>query len=312
MTSLQVRPGRAIGVGIQLPEVERVVRWPEYRAMARLAEEVGFDSLWVGDHLLYRYADGHTRGPWEAWTTLAGLAEATERVQLAPFVASTAFHAPPMLAKLAATVDEISGGRLVLGLGAGWNEAEFRAFGFPFDQRIARFEEAFTIVRTLLRDGAIDFDGRFFQARDCELLPTPARAGGPPLLIGSKGERMLRIALPHVEAWNVWFSDTRNAPDGVPPLRELVDGIAREVGRDPADIERTVAVLVRLPGGEGRLQGDPEMTAPTALEGPPDVIAEGLRAYAREGIRLVQLVVDPITEASIAALAPVLDDLDRG
>src|SRR3954470_19572947 len=95
------RPGRPIGVGIQLPEVEREVRWPELRAIARRVEAVGFDSIWLGDHLLYRYASGETRGPWEAWTTLAGLAEATERVTLGPLVASTAFHAPFMLAKQA-------------------------------------------------------------------------------------------------------------------------------------------------------------------------------------------------------------------
>src|SRR6476619_3699520 len=152
-------PGRPLGVGVQLPEGDREVRCPELRAIARTAEAVGFDSIWVGDHLLYRYADGSTRGPWEAWTTLAGLAEATERIALGPLVAATAFHAPAMLAKLAGTVDEISGGRLILGLGAGWNETEFAAFGFPFDHRISRFEEAFTIIRTLLAEGHIDFDG---------------------------------------------------------------------------------------------------------------------------------------------------------
>src|SRR6476620_1329169 len=109
------RPGRPLGVGIQLPEVEREVRWPELRAIARLAEAAGFDSIWVGDHLLYRYAGGESRGPWEAWTTLAALAEATDRVALGPLVAASAFHAPFMLAKQAATVDEVSGGRLVLG-----------------------------------------------------------------------------------------------------------------------------------------------------------------------------------------------------
>jgi len=131
---------RPLRVGIQLPEVEREVRWPEYLAMAQAAEAVGFDTLWLGDHLLYRYPDGSTRAPWEAWTMLAGLAAATSRIRLGPLVASTAFHAPAMLAKLAATVDEISGGRLVLGLGAGWNETEFRAFGIPFDRRVARFD----------------------------------------------------------------------------------------------------------------------------------------------------------------------------
>ena len=161
-------------VGVQLPEVEYEPRWTALSAMARMAEDVGLDSVWVGDHYLYRDAVG-ARGPWEAWTQLAALAAVTSRVELGPLVAATAFHQPAVLAKLAATVDEISGGRLILGLGAGWNDVEFAAFGFPIEQRIARFEEAFTIIRTLLRDGRIDFAGRFYQARDCELLPRGPR-----------------------------------------------------------------------------------------------------------------------------------------
>jgi probable F420-dependent oxidoreductase len=307
------RPGRPLGVGVQLPEVEREVRWPELRAIARIAERAGFDSIWYGDHLLYRYASGETRGPWEAWTTLAGLAEATERVALGPLVAATAFHVPFMLAKQAAAVDEISGGRLVLGLGAGWNPVEFAALGAPFDHRISRFEEAFTIVRTLLADGAIDFEGAYFTARDAELLPRPARPGGPPLLIGSSGERMLATTLPYVDAWNAWYGDTRNAPDGVPALTARVDAAARAIGRDPAEIERTVAVQVRMPGGTGRVMGDTsERQNVVPLAGTAAEIAEELRRYARAGVGHVQLVVDPITEASVAALAPMLEDLDRG
>jgi probable F420-dependent oxidoreductase len=305
-------PGRPLRVGIQLPEVERVVRWPEYLAMAKAAEDVGFDTLWLGDHLLYRYADGSMRGPWEVWTTLSALAASTSRIRLGPLVASTAFHAPAMLAKLAATVDEISGGRLILGLGAGWNETEFRAFGFPFDNRISRFEEAFTIIRTLLRDGAIDFDGRFFQARDAELLPSPARPGGPPLMVGSIGPRMLEITLPHVQSWNVWYRDTGNSPVGLEPHLRLVDDVCRRVGRDPAEVERTAAVLVRLPGGTGRVMGDTTQAAIPPLEGSPTEIANRLREYADLGVAEVQLVVDPITIESITALAPVLADLDRG
>ena len=303
---------RPLRVGIQLPEVEREVRWPELRTMARLAEDVGLDSVWLGDHLLYRFASGETRGPWEAWTTLAGLAAATERITIGPLVASTSFHAPAMLAKMAATVDEISGGRLILGLGAGWNETEYRAFGFPFDHRISRFEEAFTIVRTLLRDGRIDFSGQFYEARDCELLPRPARPGGPPLLLGSSGERMLSIALPHVDAWNAWYADTGNRPEGVAPLRERVDAACRAIGRDPAEVERTVAVLLRLPGGTGRVMGDTSQAAIVPLEGPPDALAASLRAYAAAGIGHVQLVLDPITATSIEALAPVLEALGEG
>jgi probable F420-dependent oxidoreductase len=297
---------RALRVGIQLPEVEREVRWPEVVSMARRAEDVGFDSIWLGDHLLYRFADGTTRGPWEAWSTLAALAASTTRIRLGPLVACTAFHNPAVLAKQADTLDEISGGRFVLGLGAGWNETEFRAFGIPFDHRIDRFEEAFTIIRGLLRDGAIDFDGRYYSARDCELRPRGPTPGGPPLLIGSTGTRMLTIAAAHVDAWNAWYADTGNSPRGVAPLRDRVDAACRAAGRDPAEVDRTVAVLVRLHAGSGRLQGDASRPAPAPLSGSSEAIAAELRIYAEEGIGEVQLVLDPITGAAIDELAPVL------
>jgi probable F420-dependent oxidoreductase len=309
MTATTRRP---LKVGIQLPEVERQVRWPEILDMVRAIEAEGFDSVWVGEHLLYRWQDRPPRGPWEAWTMLAAIAAATTRIELGPLVACTNFHNPALLAKQAATIDEISGGRFVLGLGAGWNETEFRAYGYPYDHRTDRFEEAFTIIRTLLREGAIDFDGRWYQVRDCELLPRGPRPAGPPLMIGSIGPRMLRATMPHVDSWNVWFTDVQNRPEGVPAARDTVDAICREVGRDPAEVERTIAVLVRLPGGEGRLQGENAKDAVVPLEGPPEVIAETLREFAREGIGHVQLVLDPITLDSIRDLAPVLADLDRG
>ena len=145
--------GRPLKVGVQLPEVEREVRWPELLDMVRAIEDLGFDSIWLGEHLLYRWADRPARGPWEAWTLMAGIAAVTSRVEFGPLVACTNFHNPALLAKQAATIDEISGGRFILGLGAGWNETEFRAFGFPYDHRVDRFEEAFTIIRTLLQRG---------------------------------------------------------------------------------------------------------------------------------------------------------------
>jgi alkanesulfonate monooxygenase SsuD/methylene tetrahydromethanopterin reductase-like flavin-dependent oxidoreductase (luciferase family) len=198
----------------------------------------------------------------------------------------------------------------VLGLGAGWNETEFRAFGIPFDHRIDRFEEAFAIISGLLRDGAIDFEGRYYSARDCELRPRGPTPGGPPLLIGSTGARMLAITVPHVAAWNAWYADTDNSPDGVAPLRERVDEACRAAGRDPDEVERTVAVLCRMTGGRGRLQGDSARKPPPALEGPPAHLAAELARYAGQGIAEVQLVLDPITEASIAELEPVLRALD--
>jgi alkanesulfonate monooxygenase SsuD/methylene tetrahydromethanopterin reductase-like flavin-dependent oxidoreductase (luciferase family) len=301
---------RPLKVGIQLPEVEREVRWAELLDMTRAIEDLGFDSVWVGEHLLYRWEDRPARGPWEAWTLLAAIAASTSRIELGPLVACTSFHNPALLAKQAVTIDELSGGRFVLGLGAGWNETEFRAYGYPFDHRIGRFEEAFTIIRSLLRDGAVDFDGRWYQARDCELLPRGPRPAGPPLMIGSKGPRMLRATMAHADAWNAWYNDTGNVASGVPRLRALVDDACREMGREPGDVERTAAVLVRLPGGAGRLQGDPAQGRLLPVPGEPEPLAEALRGYAGEGISHVQLVLDPITLTSIRAVAPALTILD--
>jgi probable F420-dependent oxidoreductase len=296
-------------VGVQLPEVEREVRWPELRDMARAAEQVGFDSIWVGDHLLYRDPGKPPSGPWEAWSLLAALAAVTERVELGPLVASVSFHNPAMLAKKAATIDDISEGRLILGLGAGWNEPEYTAFGFPFDHRVDRFEEAFAIIRGLLREGAVDFAGRYHQARDCLLLPRPLRATGPPLMIGTTGPRMMRLAAAHADGWNAWFTWYGNRPEGIAALREKVDAACAAEGRDPTTLERTVAVLVQVENGEVAARGGPEEKAPP-LRGSPDRVAETLRAFAAEGISHVQLVIDPNTVASIERLGPVLEILD--
>ena len=292
--------GRPLKVGVQLPEVEREVRWPELLDMVRAIEDLGFDSIWVGEHLLYRWADRPARGPWEAWTLMAGIAAVTSRVEFGPLVACTNFHNPALLAKQAATIDEISGGRFILGLGAGWNETEFRAFGFAYDHRVDRFEEAFTIIRTLLQEGAIDFDGRFYQARDCELLPRGPRPGGPPLLIGSNGPRMLRVTMPHADAWNSWFADIGNRPDGIPRLREIVDSACADVGRDPAEIERTVAVLVRGPGRHrahpGRLRGGRSAAARGAARGgrrEPAVLRPGRHLARATGARPHHGGLDP-------------------
>jgi probable F420-dependent oxidoreductase len=279
-------------VGVQLPEVERDVRRAELVAMARAAEECGFDSIWVGDHLLYRRPD---RGPWDCWTTLAWLAGITERVELGPLVACTAFHPPGVLARQAAAVDELSGGRLVLGLGAGWNEVEFRAFGLPFDHHVSRFEEAFEIVRRLVSGERVTFAGRFHRVDDAVLLPPPARR--PKLMIGANKPRMLSIALPHVDAWNTWFTRYGNTAEGFAAHNAEIDAAAERAGRDPSEIERSACVFVALEGAGAR-QND---------EGAPAVRADDLRAHLHAleeaGADEAILVLDPITEASIRSLS---------
>jgi probable F420-dependent oxidoreductase len=291
-------------VGVQLPEVERDVRWPELVSIARAAEEVGFDSIWVGDHLLYRGDGRPERGPWDAWTLLSALAASTERVRLGPLVACAAFHPPGILARMAATLDEISGGRFVLGIGAGWNRTEFDAFGIAFDQRASRFEEAFDLIRRLLAGERVTVHGRFQGVEDAVLLPAPARR--VPVMIGSNGERLLRATLPHADAWNTWFEDYGNTPEGFASLNERVSGLAREVGRDPSEVERSACALVVLDpdAGERRV---PDRVTPVA--GSTAAIAGRLRELSDAGADEAILVLSPITEAGVRSLGDAIAEL---
>jgi alkanesulfonate monooxygenase SsuD/methylene tetrahydromethanopterin reductase-like flavin-dependent oxidoreductase (luciferase family) len=269
-------------IGIQLPEVEREVGWPEYLAIARAAEESGFDSVWVGDHLLYRDPD---RGPWEAWTLLAALAAQSERVRLGPLVACTAFHPPGLIAKMTATLAEISAGRFVLGLGAGWNKDEFETFGLPYDRRVSRFDEAFTTIRKLL------------SGEDPNLLPRREA----PLMIGSNGPRMLSIALPHVHAWNTWYDSYGNTAEGFAQLNARIDAAARDAGRRPEDITRSACAFVLLD------RDAPERAV--TPEAPPierSDVAARVRELADAGADEVILVVSPITERSVRELGATL------
>jgi alkanesulfonate monooxygenase SsuD/methylene tetrahydromethanopterin reductase-like flavin-dependent oxidoreductase (luciferase family) len=296
---------RPLRIGVQLPEVERLVRWPEYVAMARAAEEVGFDSVWVGDHLLYRGDGRPERGPWDAWTLLAGLAGATERVTLGPLVACTAFRRPGVLARTAAAVNELSDGRLVVALGAGWNETEFRAFGIPFDHRIARFTEAFEIIRRMLSGEQVTFTGKYEAVADAVLLPAPARR--PQLMVGGSSLRMLDATLRYVDAWNIWYEWYGNTPDGFAAANRTVDERARLAGRDPATIARSACVLVVLDRAAGERRWS-EGVRP--LEGSAERVASGLRELAEAGADEAILVVSPINERSIRLLGEVVDALD--
>jgi alkanesulfonate monooxygenase SsuD/methylene tetrahydromethanopterin reductase-like flavin-dependent oxidoreductase (luciferase family) len=316
----QMRPGREtqfgrpLTVGINLPTVEgslegSTVRWADLLAFAERAEELGFDSLWVPDHLLLSWQE-RTRGIWECWSLLAALAAVTSRVILGPLVACTAFRSPALLAKMADTVDEISGGRLIVGLGAGWGGREDRAFGVKSDHRVDRFEEALQIIVPLLRSGHVDFEGRYYQARDCELRPRGPRSGGPPIMIGAKGPRMLRLAATYADLWNA--EGPLHRPEEIIPLRAAGDAACAEVGRDPSTLGRSASVVVNLPlrqeqGGQ-RSQTRAEQPEPAS----PEEIAEILRGYAREGLEHVQLWLTPSTIAGLEWFKTVLDLLDHG
>ncbi|MBL8127054.1 MAG: LLM class flavin-dependent oxidoreductase [Thermomicrobiales bacterium] len=303
--------GRPLKVGVQLPEIERVAPWPDMKRMATTAEALGYDSIWFGDHLLYRNEGDTPKGPWEAWTMMAAIAAVTERVEIGPLVACTSFHNPAMIAKKTATLDEVAQGRIILGLGAGWNEPEYAAFGYPYDHRVSRFEEAFTIIRRLLDGETVTFDGEYYQT-DEVLLHPPGPRQHVPLMVGSGSPRMLEITMPYVDSWNAWYAWFNNRPEELVPWLEKVDAACEKVGRDPATVERTAAILVQLPSGSGRSVMHTEDAGTRPLTGEPEAMADALRKFADIGISHVQLVMDPITTESIEAVAPVLEFLDRG
>ena len=271
---------RPLKVGLHLPEIERVVSWSETADICRLAEDIGFDSLWMPDHLLYRAHEGVATGPWECWSMLCAIAAITDRVQIAPLVLCTSFREPALIAKMAATLDEISGGRLILGLGSGWNQPEYDAFGFPFESRFGRFREAFTIISALLQDGFTDFAGKYYTLRECELRPRGPRPEGIPLLIGSRGEQVLRHTLPAVSYWNGWPRWWGNDPARLPELLTEVDKLIEETGRDPAEITKTAAVFLQLE--DGIVPHNPE--AP-AFRGDVDAITHFLAGTPAAGDR---------------------------
>jgi len=273
-------------VGVQLPEVEREVRWPELLRLAQTAEAAGHDSIWLGDHMLYRGDGRPERGPWDAWTMLAALAASTERVRLGPLVAATAFHAPGLTARMAAAIAEISSGRFVLGLGTGWNDTEFRAFGFDTERKVARFEEAFTIIRRLLDGERVTASGGFYEVEDAVLLPPPQHR--VPLMVGTTGPRVLAAAGPHVAWWNCWYSWYGNTAEGFAELSARVEGGFR----------RSACVLVSVEGGRGERPLE-EDAPPVDVESLPAHLSALAQAGADEAI----LVLDPIDESAILAAA---------
>lgn len=275
-----------------------MVPWHEYRALAVAAEQAGFDSIWLGDHLLYRGDGRPERGPWEAWTMLAALAAATDRVTLGPLVACVGFHPPAVIAKMAATIDEISAGRFVLGLGAGWNRAEFDAFGIPFDRRVDRFAEGYPVIQQLVAGGRVTQRGTFVEVDDVVLHPPLRRA--IPVMVGSNGPRVLEITLPTADIWNTWFSEFGNDAAGFARRNDAVTRIAESVGRDPSAVERSACVLVITDHtSDERVPSE----GVTPLDGSPAQIAAGITELHQAGADEVIVVVGPIDERSIRTLA---------
>ena len=267
--------------------------YADIRTLAKAADEGGLDSVWVFDHLLFR-SDGNTTGIHECWTILSALAEATSRVQLGSIVMCTSFRNPALQAKMAATLDHISSGRLILGLGCGWHEPEYNAFGFPYDHRVGRFEEALTVITSLIREGRADLDGQWVQARDAVLLP-PARPDIP-ILIAAKRPRMLELTARHADAWNLaWFGEPSERFETV---RSALAEACETVGRDTATLAVTAGISIRF--SDRQDPSKPADTSPAIDGSVPGAIAAGLDAWRSIGTDHAIVALDPCDADTVA------------
>jgi alkanesulfonate monooxygenase SsuD/methylene tetrahydromethanopterin reductase-like flavin-dependent oxidoreductase (luciferase family) len=269
------------------------------RATAQQAEADGFDSIWLADHLLYRSPGEGTRGIWECWTMLAALAEATQLVELGPLVTCNSLRNPAILAKMATAADEVSQGRLILGIGAGWNEPEYQAFGLPFDHRVGRLEEALQIIRPLLREGHVDFTGQYYQAQNCDDVPRGPRQEGPPLMVGGEGPRILGLAAQYADLWNTGYMGQPQTMAG--PLARI-QAACLQVGRDPATLGITALIGLWFP----ELQPQQPVIFDSPLTGTPPELATAMRGYAELGVQHIMFQCQPYTPQALQWLTEAL------
>lgn len=294
-----------IGLMLHLGQDDALGRPPSFetlRDMAIAADASGLDSVWGADHLIFRSEgeDGPSHGVHECWTILTAVAAVTTRVTIGPLVIAMPFRAPALLAKMATTLDEVSDGRLILGIGSGWHEPEFDAFGFPFDHRVGRFEEALAILLPLLRGERVTHRGRWYEVDDAEITPAGPRPGGPPILIAGKKPRMLRLVAQHADLWNAaWYGRPETAGELDERIGRLRGALEAE-GRDPSSLELTAGVFVSFPE---LVEGPNEEAPERAMTGTVEEVGRQLASYAERGISHLICHLWPSTPRAVQQLA---------
>jgi F420-dependent oxidoreductase-like protein len=229
-----------IEVGIMI-EGQNGLNWNRWKKIARLVEDAGFVGLFRSDH--YTNANPPDKASLELWTSLTWLASHTKRIEFGPLVSPVSFRHPTLTARMAASVDDLSGGRLVLGIGAGWQEREHTNFGWELldvPERFKRFEEGLEVVSKLLKsDQPVDFEGSYYRLKEAILLPRPERHHGPPILVGGNGPtRTLPLAAKYASEWNSVYLPT----DKFIELNQHFDQLLKENGRKPAEVKRSMMV----------------------------------------------------------------------
>ena len=289
--------------------------------LAKLSEQVGFDSVWIVDHFLYDAGAeaaalganpppelmGRLSGAWEALTFVAGIATATDRVEIGTIVANTGYRNPALLARMAETIDALSDGRFICGLGAGDFESEHRFYGFPWERRISRFEEALQIIKPMLRGQSVNFEGEFYRTENACLFPKGPRPQGPPIMIGllNGGPRMKRLVVQHADMWNCWLASTNSQPEAYQEPLDAMLASCEKHDRDPATLERCVTPRVC-----------PTALRPKGFDNKPicgsiNEIADQIRGFDALGVDHLPVWLWPNNKASVEAFAPVLEMLKR-
>jgi alkanesulfonate monooxygenase SsuD/methylene tetrahydromethanopterin reductase-like flavin-dependent oxidoreductase (luciferase family) len=303
---------RDLKLGIVLPlyedpETGRPHRWDELRTMARLAEAIGFDTVWVPDELLWRVSDWP--GPigwWECIAMTGAVAEATERIEVGTWVLSANQRNPGLTVRAVETLDELSNGRFVFGLGAGSGDDEANAFGLPLDHVVSRFEDSLEIIVPMLRTGRADHVGPYHQARDLESRPRGPRSGAIPLMLGAGGPRTIALAVRHADIWS-YYAQERSDPAEFAPRIQQVEAACEAIGRDPATIGRSAGIFVE----PTEATGSEAMGLGVPVRGSADQVADAIRAFADVGVTQVECMLWPTTIASLEAMGPVVERMDR-
>jgi alkanesulfonate monooxygenase SsuD/methylene tetrahydromethanopterin reductase-like flavin-dependent oxidoreductase (luciferase family) len=294
-----------IGLVLELAndrETNRKRSYESIRAIAQQAETDGFDCLWLPDNFFERTPGGATLGWWECWTMLSALAEATRRVEIGTLILINAFRNPAIVARMAATLDEVSHGRLILGVGAGYpgyNEALYQALGVPFGDQVDRLREALQVLQPLLKEGQADFEGQYYHVRHGEDVPRGPRPAGPPLLVGGIGPRMLKLSAQYADLWNTGYL---GHPDTLAGPLAKIEAACREVGRDPATLGITALVGLWFPDLQARR---PRIFDHT-LTGTAPELAAAMCGYADLGVQHLMFQYEPYTREALQRLTEAL------
>jgi probable F420-dependent oxidoreductase len=265
--------------------------WNDVRAVAEAAEQGGLDSVWIADHFLYRDPEGQIYGMHESWTLLTAVAAVTSRLELGNMVLCASFRDPGLTAKMAATLDEVSGGRLILGVGAGWHDPEYEAFGLPTDHRVGRFEEWLEIVARMIRGETVTYEGTYYKVQDANLDPAPPHR--IPILVAGHRPRMMRLTAQWADLWNTAWYGTPNekVEEGLETLRQAIETAAK-----PANsVTATAGIIVRDPDQQ---VADP---SPQAIE--VQDLPAAITAYEKLGVEHLIISPEPMTPTTVERIA---------